>query len=84
MDHFTDGSRGFSVHNDAILDMRFDTTQGVTAEQLINTESIESLSSIFQRYADFTPVKADELATAIAKTRKENPIHTTSDLRDIL
>lgn len=84
MDHFKDGSRGFSVHDDAVLDMRFDTTQAITAEQLINTESMESLSSIFQRYADFTPVKANELAIAIVKSRKEKPIHTTGNLRDVL
>lgn len=84
MDHFKDGSRGFSVHDDAVLDMRFDTTQAMTAEQLINTESIENLSSIFQRYADFTPVKANELAMTIVKARKEKPIHTTGNLRDVL
>jgi 16S rRNA (cytosine1402-N4)-methyltransferase len=84
MDHFKDGSRGFSVHEDAILDMRFDTTQAMTAQIFINTESIESLSQTFQKYADFTPVKADELATAIIKARKEKPIQTTGDLRDVL
>lgn len=84
MDHFKDGSRGFSVHDDAVLDMRFDVTQEMTAEQLVNNESIENLSNIFQRYADFTPVKANELAMAIVKARKEKPIHTTGNLRDVL
>jgi len=84
MDHFKDGSRGFSVHDNATLDMRFDTTQEITAQTLINTESIESLSNIFQLYADFTPIKANELAMAITKARKENPINTTGDLRDVL
>jgi len=84
MDHFTDVSRGFSVHDDAVLDMRFDTTQSLTAEQLINTESRENLSHIFQSYADFSPIKANELALAIIKARKEKAIHTTSNLRDIL
>lgn len=84
MDHFKDGSRGFSVHDDAPLDMRFDTTQQLTAQTLINIESPESLSTIFQRYADFTPIKADELSRAIIKARKEKIIETTGDLRDVL
>lgn len=84
MDHFTDSTRGFSVHNDAVLDMRFDTKQVMTAQILVNTESRESLSHIFQTYADFTETKADELATAIIKARKENSIQTTGDLRNVL
>lgn len=84
MDHFKDGSRGFSVHDDAVLDMRFDTTQPMTAQIFINNESIESLSQTFQKYADFTPVKADELATTIVKVRKEKPIQTTGNLKDVL
>gem|GEM_PF-590190 len=84
MDHFKDGSRGFSVHEDAVLDMRFDTMQEMTAQIFINTETIQSLSDTFQRYADFTPMKADELGMVIAKTRKEKPIQTTGDFRDIL
>ncbi len=84
MDHFKDGSRGFSVHDDSPLDMRFDTTQEMTAQTFINTASIQSLSDIFQRYADFTPIKADELGTAIAKARKEKLIQTTGDLRNVL
>lgn len=84
MDHFKDGSRGFSVHDDAVLDMRFDTTQPMTAQIFINNESIKSLNQTFQKYADFTSVKADELATTIVKARKEKPIQTTGDLRDVL
>ena len=84
MDHFKDGSRGFSIHEDAVLDMRFDTAQDLTAEKLISKESIDNLSTIFQQYADFRPEKADELAQTIAKERKQRAIKTTGDFRTIL
>lgn len=84
MDHFKDGSRGFSVHEDAPLDMRFDMSQDLTAEQIIHNESIDKLSAIFQRYADFAPDKANELAQTIAKERKQHSIQTTGELRTIL
>lgn len=37
MEHFKDGSRGFSVHEDALLDMRFDTRKGQTAGDILNS-----------------------------------------------
>lgn len=84
MDHFTDISRGFSIHEDAELDMRFDRTQSIDAKHIINTFSPQDLSDIFQRYADFSDKKANEISLAIAKHRKELNIQTTSALRAIL
>jgi 16S rRNA (cytosine1402-N4)-methyltransferase len=84
MDHFTDISRGFSIHENAALDMRFDKTQDMTAEKLIKTSNIQELSNIFQKYADFSNVKANDIAGTIVKMRKEQAIHTTADLRHIL
>lgn len=84
MDHFKDTSRGFSIHENAELDMRFDTRQKLDAKNIINTSSLETLSEIFQKYADFTDKKADEISLAIIKERKQKNIETTSDLRTIL
>jgi 16S rRNA (cytosine1402-N4)-methyltransferase len=84
MDHFTDISRGFSIHENAHLDMRFDKTQDMTAEKLIKTANIQELSNIFQKYADFSDIKANNIAETIVKIRKEKAIYTTADLRQIL
>lgn len=84
MDHFKETSRGFSIHDDAPLDMRFDTSQKESAYDIVNTYSATQLSDIFQKYADFTANKSDELAFAITKNRSHTPIQTTSWLKDLL
>jgi len=84
MDHFKDGARGFSIHEDAELDMRFDRNQKIDAKYVVNTFSANELSEVFQKYADFTDKKADELALMITKERKQKKIETTGDLRNAL
>ena len=84
MDHFKDWSRGFSIHDDATLDMRFDRTQKKSAQDVINTYSSNDLSALFQKYADFTTTKADELSFAITKYRSHTKIETTSQLKEVL
>jgi 16S rRNA (cytosine1402-N4)-methyltransferase len=44
--------RGFSYRNDALLDMRMDTTQGVTAADVCNTYSERDLSRVLHVYGD--------------------------------
>lgn len=83
MDHFTDADRWFSIHGDAQLDMRFDRVQSLSAYDVINTYTIDTLASLFVRYADFTLAKATIIATTIAQQRKEKPIVSTKHLREI-
>lgn len=84
MDHFKDWSRGFSIHDDATLDMRFDRTQKNSAQDIVNTYNSNDLSILFQKYADFTVTKADQIAFAITKYRSNKKIETTNQLKDIL
>ncbi len=44
--------RGFSYRNDAPLDMRMDTTQGITAADVCNTYSERDLSRVLHVYGD--------------------------------
>lgn len=84
LEHFKDVERGFSIRGEAALDMRFDTSKGMTAAELIRTYSIDQLKNIFEIYADFSSPKALELAQHIVTTRKEKPIISTQDLKLIL
>ena len=70
--------RGFSFKSDAGLDMRMDVRGKITAAQVLNTYSLQDLSSIFRNYGDIS--KAWSLATAIERARTEHSLDTTGDL----
>lgn len=84
MQHYKDTSRGFSIKWDAQLDMRFDPSQWISAQQRIARASASDLETCFIDYADFTPPKAKELANAILRARNKSPIVTTRDLVSVL
>lgn len=84
MEHYKDTSRGFSIKWDAILDMRFDPSKGISAQQWIAKASADDIEKCFIEYADFTPDKARELSTAILRARTKSPIVTTRDLVQVL
>lgn len=76
--HLNQASRGFSFASDGPLDMRMDTTQGLTAEKVVNTYSKEELTDILRRYGE--EPKAQQIAALIVGNR---PITTTKQLADI-
>lgn len=84
LEHFKAVERGFSIRGVAPLDMRFDTSQDLTAADIIKTYTPDQLSYIFEQYADFSSPKALELAQHIVTTRKQNPIITTQDFKAVL
>ena len=84
LEHFKAVERGFSIRGVANLDMRFDTSQGQTAADIVKTYSIDQLKTMFEQYADFSSPKALELAQHIVTTRKQKPIITTQDFKTIL
>lgn len=70
--------RGFSYHEDAMLDMRMDPDHGITAAELLNDISQEELTRILY---DFGEEKwGARIAQILIEHRKEKPIATTADL----
>ena len=70
--------RGFSYHEDAPLDMRMDTTQGMTAAELVNTASEAELCRIIRGYGE--DKWAARIAHIICEHRAKKPLETTFDL----
>ena len=64
--------------------MRFDTTQGRTASDILNTGTQEELTHAFITYGDFAPKSAQYFYDHILTKRQEKPFDTTKDLVDFL
>lgn len=75
------GSRGFSYHVDAPLDMRMSQT-GLSAEELVNTWSEEAIARILFTYGE--EKFARSIARKIAEARSEKPIKTTLELAELV
>ena len=71
--------RGFSFRYNAPLDMRFDTSAGATAAELLNRLSQADLADIFFRYGEER--FARRIASAIVRQR---PIETTGELANLI
>ena len=74
--------RGFSYSKDAPLDMRMDTTRGITAETVVNTYSEAELRRIFYQYGD--EKLAPRYARRIVERRDEVPFARSGELVDVL
>jgi 16S rRNA (cytosine1402-N4)-methyltransferase len=74
--------RGFSYARDARLDMRMDTSRGVTAEEVLNTYSQGDLARILRVYGEerFAP----RIAAAIVRERARTPLTSTARLADLV
>lgn len=74
--------RGFSYMNDGPLDMRMDTTKGMTAKDLLNNASQQELKRIIKDYGEER--WADRIAKFICDEREKYEIETTFQLVDII
>lgn len=74
--------RGFTFQNDAMLDMRMDQSQRLTAADLINDLPEDQLADIIQRYGEER--FARRIAAAIAWRRREERISRSSQLTEIV
>ena len=71
--------RGFSFHKDARLDMRMDKSANLTAYEVVNTYSYESLVDILRKYGE------EKYSTSIAREIISNrPITTTLELVEVI
>lgn len=77
-----DASRGFSFMNDAILDMRMDTSSNIDAKKIVNQYSEEDLTNIFYKYAEESRSKV--IAKGIVNYRKNKTIEKTLELVEII
>jgi len=74
--------RGFLLREDALLDMRMDTSRGETAAEYLAHVREDDLADVLHHYGD--EPRARGLARAIVERRKRRPIRTTGDLRDLV
>jgi 16S rRNA (cytosine1402-N4)-methyltransferase len=73
-----DLERGFGFRTEGALDMRFDTTRGVPASELVATLDAAELTALFRRYGE-EPF-AGRIARAIVDTRRTSAIRTADAL----
>ncbi len=77
-----DGSRGFSFRFDAPLDMRMDTTRGVTAAEWLADAPEQDIYRVIKDYGEERFAK--QIARKIVALRSERPITTTRQLAEIV
>lgn len=78
---FDEGSRGFSIREDAELDMRMNQNGDLTAKKVINTYEEDELFRVFRSYGEIQ--NTAKLVRTILKERNVAPIDTTGRLSDI-
>lgn len=74
--------RGFSTRFEAALDMRMNQDNEISAFEVINTYDEAALRRIFSVYGELRP--AAGMARLIVETRRNQPIKTTSQLKNAL
>ena len=77
-----DAERGFGFRTGGPLDMRFDTTRGVPAAELLATLDRTELSALFKRYGE--EPQANRIANAIVAARATAPITTAEELAALI
>ncbi len=77
-----EGGRGFSFRSDGPIDMRMDRSLEMTAAEVVNTYTIDSLYSIICRYGEEKFAK--KIATEISKRRTIKKFTTTSELAEVV
>ena len=77
-----EAERGFSFRFDAPLDMRMDTSRGMTAAEWLNGAPVEEIAQVVRDYGEER--FARQVARAIAQARLIAPLETTSQLARIV
>lgn len=74
--------RGFSYHKDALLDMRMDKDNPLSAYEVVNNYKESDLITMFYRYGEEKYSKS--IARKIVEYRKNRKIETTLELVEII
>jgi 16S rRNA (cytosine1402-N4)-methyltransferase len=77
-----DTDRGFGFRAGGPLDMRFDTSRGVPASELLATLDTGELTALLRRYGE--EPKAPRIARAIVEARRTTPVTTAEDLATLV
>jgi 16S rRNA (cytosine1402-N4)-methyltransferase len=77
-----DAARGFSFRADGPLDMRMDTTRGMSAAEWLATETEQKIEKVIREYGEER--FAFQIAKAIAARRAVEPISSTRQLAQIV
>jgi 16S rRNA (cytosine1402-N4)-methyltransferase len=77
-----DAARGFSFRLDGPLDMRMDTTRGISAAQWLATETEQTIEKVIRDYGEER--FAFQIAKAIVAGRAVGPISSTRQLAQIV
>ena len=77
-----DAARGFAYAQDAPLDMRMDPTQGVTAEEVVNSYPAAQLARVLRVYGE--EKFATRIAAAIVRERTRAPITSSARLAELV
>tara|TARA_B100000902_G_C27202225_1_gene859681 strand:+ start:34 stop:927 length:894 start_codon:yes stop_codon:yes gene_type:complete len=80
--HLDDPKRGFSFQNNGPLDMRMDTSAGLSASKWLNNASEKEISNILYKYGEEKASR--KIAHAIVESREIKYIETTIELSDII
>ncbi len=79
---FDQGARGFSFQHDGPLDMRFDTSQGISAAEWLHKASLREIADVLKQLGEER--HASRVARAIVSARAATPITRTHQLRDVV
>ncbi|WDF34498.1 16S rRNA (cytosine(1402)-N(4))-methyltransferase RsmH [Arthrobacter agilis] len=74
--------RGFAYSYDAPLDMRMDTTTGITAAEVVNTYAEADLLRIIRAWGE--EKFAGRIASAIVSARADRSFRTTAELVEVI
>jgi 16S rRNA (cytosine1402-N4)-methyltransferase len=74
-----EAQRGFSFQQDGPLDMRMDTRNGITAEQVVNQADEEDLANLIYEFGEER--RSRRIARAIVRAR---PLQTTAELAGVV
>jgi 16S rRNA (cytosine1402-N4)-methyltransferase len=74
--------RGFSYAQDAPLDMRMDTSEPLTAHEVVNTYPVPRLARVLRDYGEER--FALRIAQSIARRRATQPLTSTAELAELV
>jgi 16S rRNA (cytosine1402-N4)-methyltransferase len=79
---FDEADRGFSIRQNADMDMRMDQRQVLTAFEVVNTFTEQQLHKLFEQYGEVTNAKT--LAKTIVQVRTTSSLKTIDGFKNAL